>query len=114
MSQQAPVARPPKASKAKESKSAAVRASLANPSKRQLSKWQRERRQKHLVLYAAIGLVVAVALVMAFDYWREMIQWPNETVAEVGDQTIAANQLAVRLRPQLTAIDNELVRLQMQ
>ena len=117
MSQQAPVARPPrdtKAAKAKESKSAAVRAALANPSKRQLSKWQRERRQKHLVLYTAIGLVVAVALVMAFGYWRELLMRPNETVAEVGSQTIAANQLAVRLRPQLTAIDNELVRLQMQ
>jgi parvulin-like peptidyl-prolyl isomerase len=91
-----------------------VRAALANPSKRQLSKWQRERRQKHIVLYTAIGLVVLVALVLAFGYWREMVLRPSETVAEVGDQTIAANQLAVRLHPQLMAIDNEIARVQMQ
>jgi hypothetical protein len=117
MSRQAPVVRPPRdtrAAKGKESKSAAVRAALANPSKRQLSKWQRERRQKHIILYAAISLIAIAAVVLAFGYWRERIMRPNETVAEVGDQTIAANQLAVRLHPQLMAIDNEIVRVQMQ
>jgi hypothetical protein len=117
MSRQAPVAKPPKDTrtlKGRESKSASVRAALANPSKRQLSKWQRERRQKHLILYAAIGLAVIAALVLAFGSWRELIVRPNETAAAVGDQTIPLNALAVRLHPQLMAIDNEMARLQQQ
>ncbi|HZS00656.1 MAG TPA: peptidylprolyl isomerase [Chloroflexota bacterium] len=117
MSRQAPVARPPKdakASKVKESKSAAVRAALANPTRRQLTKWQREQRQKRLVLYSAIGLVALVALVLAFGSWRELVMRPNEPAAEVGDQVIPLGALAVRLHPQLVAIDNEIVRVQNQ
>src|SRR5579883_1154346 len=86
MSQQAPVAKPPKAPRAakpKESKSAAVRAAL-------------------------------VALVLAFGYWRELIARPNEPAAEVGDQVIPLGALALRLHPQLVAIDNEMARLQSQ
>lgn len=117
MSRQAPVAKPPKDTgtlKGRESKSAAVRAALDNPSKRQLSKWQRERRQKHIILYAAIGLAVLAALVLAFGGWRELIARPNEPAAAVGDQAIPLGALAVRLRPQLMALDNEIVRLQQQ
>ena len=117
MSRQAPVAKPPKdtrASKGRESKSAAVRAALANPSKRQLSKWQRERRQKHLVLYSAVALVVLMVLVLAFGAWRELVMRPNEPAAEVGDQVIPLGALAVRLHPQLVAIDSELARVQSQ
>jgi parvulin-like peptidyl-prolyl isomerase len=117
MSRQAPVARPPSDSrppKVRESKSAAVRAALANPSKRQLTKWQRERRQKRLVLYSAVALVVLVAVVLAFGYWRELLARPNEPAAEVGDQVIPLGALAVRLHPQLMAIDNEIARLQSQ
>src|SRR4051812_7864443 len=117
MSQQAPVARPPRdsrASKVKESKSAAVRAALANPSKRQLSKWQREQRQTHVVLYSATALIIVMALVLAFGAWRELLVRPNEPAAEVGEQVIPLNALAVRLHPQLMAIDNEMARLQSQ
>ncbi|HEY7062793.1 MAG TPA: peptidylprolyl isomerase [Chloroflexota bacterium] len=115
MSQQT-VAKPPKdrASKVKESKSAAVRAALANPSKRQLTKWQRERRQKRLLIYAAAGLVVVAVAVLAFGYWREVLVRPNEPAAEVGDQTVPLGALALRLRPQLMAIDNEIARVQSQ
>ena len=109
MSRQAPAV---KSGKAKESKSAAVRAALANPPKRQLTKWQRERRQKRLVLISAIGLVAVVGLVLLFGYWRELIARPNEPAAEVGEQVIPLGALAVRLRPQLMAIDNEIARVQ--
>src|SRR5262245_51295309 len=100
--------------KGKESKSAAVRAALANPSKRQLSRWQRERRQRRLILYLGIGLTVLVAVVLAFGYWREMIARPNEPAAVVGPETIPIGALAQRVKPQIAALDNEIARLSMQ
>src|SRR3712207_3618070 len=115
MSQQAPVARPPREkapSKAREPKSAARAAALANPSKRQLTKWQRERRQKLVILYTALGIAAVALLVLGFGYWREMLARPNEAAAEVGDQAIPLHALATRLRPQLMAIDNEMLRVQ--
>jgi parvulin-like peptidyl-prolyl isomerase len=111
MSRQAAPTRP---SKSRESKSAAVRAALANPSRRQLSKWQRERRQRLAVLYVAAGLIVLTACVLAFGYWREMLVRPNEPAATVGDQTVSVAALAQRLKPQLAALDMEIARLQSQ
>jgi parvulin-like peptidyl-prolyl isomerase len=104
----------PKAPKAKPSKSAAVRAALANPPRRQLSKWQRERRQRRLIILGAVGLLSVVALVLAFGYWREMLVRPYEPAAVVGDQVIPIGALAQRLRPQLQALDTEIARLQSQ
>ena len=111
MSQQAAPTRP---SKGRESKSAAVRAALANPSRRQLSKWQREHRQRLAILYTAAGLIVVTALVLAFGYWREVLVRPNEPAATVGDQPISVGALAQRLKPQLAALDMEIARLQSQ
>jgi parvulin-like peptidyl-prolyl isomerase len=97
--------------KVKESKSATVRAALARPPKRQLSKWQRERRQRHLIFGIAGALLVAIALVLAFGYVREILVRPTEPAAVVGDQVISVGQLVQRVKPQLAAIDNEMARL---
>src|SRR5215212_5522223 len=97
--------------KLKESKSAAVRAALARPPKRQHSRWQRERRQR-LVIFGVAGAILAlVAFVLAFGYVREILIRPTETAAVIGDQTISIGQLVQRVRPQLNAIDNEMARL---
>jgi len=97
--------------KAKESKSAAVRAALARPPKRQLSKWQRERRQRLLIFGVAAALLATIALVLAFGYVREILVRPTEPAAVVGDQVISVGQLVQRVKPQLAAIDSELARL---
>jgi foldase protein PrsA len=91
-----------------------VRAALANPSKRQLSKWQRERRQRLWILGAAGALVALAVVILAFGYWREMIARPNEPVAVVGEEVIPSGALVQRLKPHLAALDQELVRLQSQ
>jgi parvulin-like peptidyl-prolyl isomerase len=97
--------------KLKESKSAAVRAALARPPKRQHSRWQRERRQRLIIFSLAAAILALVALVLAFGYVREILVRPTETAAVIGDQTISIGQLVQRVRPQLSAIDNELARL---
>jgi len=97
--------------KLKESKSAAVRAALARPPKRQHSKWQRERRQRLMIFGVAAAILAVVALVLAYGYVREILIRPTETAAVVGDYTISIGQLVQRVRPQLNAIDNEMARL---
>ena len=91
-----------------------MRAALANPSKRQMSKWQRERRQRLWILGAAGGLVALAAVILAFGYWREMIARPNEPVAVVGEEVIPAAPSCSACKPHLAALDQELVRLQSQ
>ncbi len=106
MSRRAPVL-----NRTKESKSAAVRAALANPSKRQLSKWERERRQRRLIVGAAGALLAVVLLVVAFGAVRELVWRPNEPAAWVHDEKIPLGALVQRLKPQIAAIDAELTRL---
>jgi len=97
--------------KLKESKSAAVRAALARPPKRQHSRWQRERRQRLIIFGVAGAILALVAFVLAFGYVREILIRPTETAAVIGDQTISIGQLVQRVRPQLNAIDSEMARL---
>jgi parvulin-like peptidyl-prolyl isomerase len=97
--------------KLKESKSAAVRAALARPPKRQLSRWQRERRQRLIIFGVAAAILALMALVLAYGYVREILVRPTETAAVIGDQTISIGQLVQRVRPQLNAIDNEMAKL---
>src|SRR4051794_33926978 len=108
MSRSAPPAR------MKESKSAAVRAALAKPSKRQHSKWQRERQQRMLIFGSAAAILLAIVLVLGFGWLREIVLRPTEPAATVGDQVISVGQLVQRVKPQLAAIDNEIMRLAMQ
>src|SRR5947207_14995443 len=97
--------------KAKESKSAAVRAALARPSKRQLSRWERERRQRLLIFGTAGAILAAIVLVLGLGYVREIILRPTEPAAVVGDQVISIGQLVQRVKPQLAALDSEMLRL---
>src|SRR5207302_8831484 len=97
--------------KLKESKSAAVRAALARPPKRQHSKWQREQRQRLIIFGLAAAILALIAVVLAFGYVREILVRPTETAAVIGAQTISIGQLVERVRPQLSAIDNEMARL---
>jgi parvulin-like peptidyl-prolyl isomerase len=88
-----------------ESKSATVRAAAAAPSRRQLSKWEREQRQQRLLYLAAGGLVLVVLLIFGFGLLYDNVLRANETVAQVGSQTITAGQLLDEVRPEARAID---------
>src|SRR5919202_732472 len=100
---------PPPASRrsrgARDSKSATVRAAAAAPSRRQLSKWEREQRQQHRLYLAGGALVLVVALIFGFGLLYDNVLRANESVAQVGSQTITAGQLLDEVRPAALAID---------
>src|SRR6185503_8723029 len=67
--------------------------------------------QRLIIFGLAAGILALIAVVLAFGYVREILVRPTETAAVVGDQTISLGQLVHRVRPQLSAIDNEMARL---
>ena len=88
-----------------DSKSAAVRAAAAAPSRRQLSHWQREQRQRRGLYLAAGGLVLLVALIFGGGLFYENVVRANETVALVGGETITGNQLLEEVKPNARGIE---------
>ena len=92
---------------AHESKSAAVRAAAAAPSRRQQSKWQREQHQQH-TLYIAIGvLVVLVLAIFGGGVFYDNVVRANEVVAQIGPDSITAAQLLNEVRPSVRSLDTQ-------
>jgi hypothetical protein len=91
----------------RDSKSAAVRAAAVAPSRRQLSKWEREQRQQRLLFVAAGGLVLLIALIFGGGYVYDTFVRGNQTLAQVGPDTITANQLVEEVRPSARQIDTQ-------
>lgn len=87
------------------SKSAAVRLAMLRPSRRQLSKWQREQRTRRIILWGSVSLVTTIALILGFGYWRENIARAAEPAATVYGETITVSELLERVRPRAQALD---------
>src|ERR1700737_4755782 len=89
---------------AHESKSAAVRAAAAAPSRRQQSKWHREQHQQH-TLFIAIGvLAVLVLAIFGGGIFYDNVVRANQVVAQVGSDSISASQLLDEIRPSVRAL----------
>src|SRR5918911_96738 len=96
---------------AHESKSATVRAAAAAPSRRQQSRWQREQQQQRM-LYIAVGvLVVLVLAIFAGGIAYDNLIRANDTVAQIGPDTITATQLLDQVRVQARSIDAQAKQL---
>src|SRR5437763_10049709 len=90
---------------AHESKSAAVRAAAAAPSKRQQSRWQREQHQQR-VLFIAVGVLAALVLaIFAGGIVYDNVVRANEVVAQIGSGGITASQLVDEVRPEGRSLD---------
>ncbi|HEY3058331.1 MAG TPA: peptidylprolyl isomerase [Chloroflexota bacterium] len=100
-----PPAGPRRLRSAHESRSATVRAAAAAPSKRQRSHWQREQHQLHLLYFAVGGLVLVVLAIFAGGLIYDNVIRANETVAQIGTDTISAAQLVEEMKPAARRID---------
>src|ERR1700736_989018 len=90
---------------AHESKSAAVRAGAAAPSRLQQSKWQREQHQQHR-LYIAVGvLVVIVGAIFLGGVFYDNVVRANQVVAQIGPDSVTAQQLLDEVRPAARSLD---------
>jgi parvulin-like peptidyl-prolyl isomerase len=87
------------------SKSAAVRLAALYPSRRQLRKWNREQRVHRILLWGLGGLIVLVAAILGFGYFRENVLRANETAAVVNGESISLAQMLERVKPRAAALD---------
>lgn len=56
------------------------------PTRRQVSRWQRERRTQRIILSIGIVVVLIVIGLLAFVYYRESIAPPREPAVQVNNQ----------------------------
>jgi parvulin-like peptidyl-prolyl isomerase len=89
------------------SKSAAVRLAALYPSRRQLRKWNRERRVNQIVVAGVVGVVLVTVLVLAFGYFSETVLRASETAATVNGERITMGQVLERVRPRAAALDQQ-------
>jgi parvulin-like peptidyl-prolyl isomerase len=89
------------------SKSAAVRLAALYPSRRQLRRWNRERKVQRFLIGGVAGVVVIVALVLAFGYFRENVLRASEAAATVNGEKITLAQVLDRVRPRAAALDQQ-------
>jgi hypothetical protein len=92
---------------AHDSRSASVRAAAAAPSRRQQSRWQREQSHQRMLYIAIGGLAAIIALIFGGAILYDNIVRANETVAQIGPDTITASQLLEEIRPAAKAMDTQ-------
>jgi len=89
------------------SKSAAVRLAALYPSRRQLRRWNREKRVNRFLIGGVVGVFVIVALVLGFGYLRENVLRANETAATVNGEKLTLAQVLERVKPRAAALDQQ-------
>lgn len=59
------------------------------------------------IIFAALGLLTAITLILAFGFWRESISRTGEAAAVVHGQVITMGEVLDRARPRSKAIDDQ-------
>ena len=92
------------------SKSRSLTARLAHlrPSRRQLSKWQREQRQERTIKIVVLAFAIIVVLILSIGFLRESFFRGRETVADVYGHTISLNDVVDRARPRSKLFDEQI------
>lgn len=85
---------------------------LGGPSHRQLSRRRRESRRRRAIIVGGLSLIVLIAGVLGFGYWRENLARAQETVALVYGEQITAGDLLPEVRRRATVLDQQLLLLQ--
>lgn len=78
------------------------------PSRRQLSRHQREQRLRRGLLVGGAALLAVIVAVLGFGYWRENVGRAQDTVAVAFGERITASDLLGQVRPRLAALDRRI------
>jgi parvulin-like peptidyl-prolyl isomerase len=78
------------------------------PTRRQISRRQREQRRLGVIILGAVALLVISAGILGFGYWRENIAKGQETVAVVFGERVTADAMIEQTRPRLTLLDQRM------
>lgn len=82
--------------------------------KRDLSRWQKQKRQERLALGFVIATIVVVTGIIFYGIWVEILSRPGQTVATVGSTKISLGALAEQSKYEAKTLDQQIVLTQSQ
>ncbi len=68
------------------------------PTRRQLARWERERRTQRTILALGLGAILLILGIPAFGYYESFVLPPREAVVKVNDTTFDMGYYVKRLR----------------
>lgn len=105
----APARRPASGEQGKVSTREALR--QRGPSKRRLSRHQRDERMRRAILLGGTTLLVTIALVLGGGYLYETVVRAGETAAIIFGERLSTGDLAEEVRPRLTSLDRRVAAM---
>jgi parvulin-like peptidyl-prolyl isomerase len=90
-----------------EGKTAPVRSAAASPSRRSISKWDREQRNTRLLVLSGAALACVVVLILAGGWVLDNVIRANDVAATVDGETITTRQLVDEMRPTAQTIETQ-------
>ena len=82
--------------------------------KRQLSRWQKQKRQERVALGFVIATIAVVIMILAFGLWREVLSRPGQVVARVSGTNVTLGQLADASKYRAITLDKNIQYTQAQ
>lgn len=76
--------------------------------KRELSRWQKEKRQERIALIAVVTVIAFVAGILLFGFWREVWSRPGQVVARVGNAAITLGRLEQETAYRAKVLDKQI------
>jgi foldase protein PrsA len=82
--------------------------------KREATRWQKQKRQERLALGFVIATIVLVTGIIFYGIWVEILSRPGQTVATVGSAKISLGMLAEQSKYEAKTLDQQIVQTQYQ
>ena len=76
--------------------------------KRQLSRWQEEKREQRLALIFVVATIAVVVFILFYGAWTEIIGRPGQSVARAGSTNITAQQVADEMKYRAKTLDQQI------
>ncbi|MCJ7724263.1 MAG: SurA N-terminal domain-containing protein, partial [Anaerolineales bacterium] len=77
------------------------------PSKKHLARLERERRQTIVIRFAAIGVLLAILMIIAYGYLDIKVLQLRQPIAKVGDEVITLREFQLRVRLERQRLINQ-------
>ncbi len=82
--------------------------------KRQLSRWQKEKRQERLALVFVLATIVLVGGILIFGVWREILSRPGQVAGRVGDARNTLGSKVQEIKYRARTLDTQIALAQSQ
>ncbi len=87
---------------------AAAKAPKAPMTKRELSRWQKQKREERMALIFVVSTIALIVGVLLFGLWQEYLSPPGQIVARIGDTGFTLGTMADKMKYHLRTLDKQI------